>query len=92
MGSETHKKVSKMRLLIAALALVPSLSFAEGITFEDGPWIAVPAGMIYPEYTSPEAEIRAMADLDGDPGVTTAEEMQMIATLSQILGVSPIVN
>ncbi len=33
-----------------------------------------------------------MADLDGDPSVTTPEELRMIATLTQILGVAPIQN
>lgn len=79
-----------MRLLIAALALLPTFSSADALFADDGPWIAIPAGMTYPQYTSPEEEIRAMADLDGDPSVTTAEEMQMIATLTQILGLSPV--
>jgi len=48
--------------------------------------------MTYPEYTSPEEEIRNMADLDGNPSVTTPEELRMIATLTQILGVAPIQN
>lgn len=81
-----------MRHLIIALALLPSLSIAEGIVFEDGPWVAIPAGILYPDFISPEEEILAMADLDGDPSVTTAEELRMIATLRQILGVSPIAN
>ena len=79
-----------MRLLIAALLLLPTVSFAQGTSFDDGPWIAIPAGMTYPEYTSPEEEIRAMADLGGDPSVTTPEEFRMIATLTQILGMAPI--
>ena len=79
-----------MRLLIAALLLLPTVSFAQGTSFDDGPWIAIPAGMTYPEYTSPEEEIRAMADLDGDPSVTIPEEFRMIATLTQILGMAPI--
>ena len=81
-----------MRLLIAALLLLPTVSFAQGTSFDDGPWIAIPAGMTYPEYSSPEEEIRDMADLDGDPSVTTPEELRMIATLTQILGVAPIQN
>jgi hypothetical protein len=79
-----------MRLLIAALLFLPTVSVAQNITFDDGPWITIPAGMAYPEYTSPEEEIRAMADLDGDPSVTTLEELRMIATLTQILGVLPV--
>lgn len=77
-------------LMIAALALMPTLVAAQGIVLDDGPWIAVPTGMTFEAQKSPAEEIKAMANLDGDPSVTTSEELEMIVLLTQILGAEPI--
>jgi hypothetical protein len=79
-----------MRILAAlALILLPSFGTAQNITFDDGPWIAIPAGMTFPAQKSPAEEIHAMANLDGNPSVVTDEEREMIALLSQIFGTAP---
>ncbi len=74
------------RLILLFASLMPMMAHAEGITFEDGPWIAIPAGLIYEPQRTPMEEIRALADLDGDPTVTTSQEHEMIALLVQLLG------
>ncbi len=79
-----------MRTLIAlTIAALPSIGLADSIAFEDGPWIPVPAGMSFQTQMTPMEEIRALADLDGDPTVTTAREIEMIALLTQMLGAQP---
>jgi len=81
-----------MRLLFPTLiiSILPTVSIAQGISFEDGPWIAIPAGMTFDAQLPPVDEIRAMANLDNDPSVTTPQEQEMIALLSQILGLAPL--
>lgn len=80
-----------MRFLITlALLASPAFAAAETIEFEDGPWIAIPAGYDVTPMLSPADEIKAIADLDGDPTVTTKAEIEMITLLSQILGTAPV--
>ncbi len=50
---------------------------------EDGPWIAVPAD--YTDAPLTPEDIVALADLDGDPSVVTADEQAMINVLTQVL-------
>ena len=52
----------------------------------DGPWIAIPAGTPVQIGPLSDAALDALADLDGDPAVTTAEERAMRALLRQVLG------
>ena len=77
------------RLILLFAALMPIVAHAEGITFEDAPCIAIPAGLIYEPQRTPMEEIRALADLDGDPTQTTSQEHEMIALLVQLLGAQP---
>ena len=55
----------------------------------DGPWIAIPAGAPVDIAPLSDAAIAALADLDGDPAITTAQEHAMIAVLRQVLGLPP---
>ena len=57
---------------------------AGGEFMADGPWGPIPEGGVPDLPTTPE-DLRRMADLDGDPSVTTADEARMIALLSQVL-------
>ena len=77
-------------LITLALTILPTFGSVGNVTFDDGPWIAIPAGMSFDAQKSPAEEIRSMADLDGDPTITTAEEIKMIALLTQILGAEPL--
>jgi hypothetical protein len=80
-----------MRILITLAVLAsPAVGAAETIEFDDGPWIAIPAGYDVTPMFSPAEEIKAMANLDGDPTVTTKAEIKMITLLSQILGTAPV--
>ncbi|WP_143058015.1 hypothetical protein [Loktanella fryxellensis] len=61
----------------------------------DGDWMQVPDdvqvsnGAMVPGPPS-HADIVAMADLDGNPDIITAQEREMIAVLNQLLGGQPI--
>ena len=57
---------------------------------EDGPWVEVPEGTAYDPAPTTYDDIVAMANLDGDPSVITADEREMIALLTQVLGAVPI--
>ena len=67
------------------IALMPSDSL-------DGPYIE--ASAVSPDMLEPmtPARVAQMSDLDGDPTVTTAEEKEMIALLSQVLTITPLEN
>ncbi len=79
-----------MRMIATfALLALPTFGSADALQFDDGPWIAIPAGYLAPAMMSPEEEIRAMADLDGDASVTTVNELKMIVLLTQMLGTPP---
>jgi hypothetical protein len=56
----------------------------------DGPWIDLPEGVVINAAAPTLADIRLMADLDGDPSITTPKEAQMIAILSDVLLGQPI--
>ncbi|WP_458790634.1 hypothetical protein [Yoonia sp. MH D7] len=77
------------KLMTLALIALPTLGMTDTTSFGDGPWIAIPADFEVRAMMSPQDEIRAMADLDGDPLVTTADEIEMIAMLTQMLGTAP---
>lgn len=55
----------------------------------DGPWIAIPAGAPIDLGPLSQQAIAVLADLDGNPHVTTAKEAAMIIVLMQVLGVAP---
>lgn len=81
-----------MRILASLIMMtLPFAAIAETTLLDDdGPWIAVPVGMTFDAQMSPADEIKAMADLDGNPDITTAKELEMIALLTQLLGAEPI--
>jgi hypothetical protein len=54
----------------------------------DAPWGPVPVSAA-PAPTSPEEQLLALADLDGDPSVVTRDEFAMMQVLAQVLGADP---
>jgi hypothetical protein len=57
----------------------------------DGPWIDLPEGTVITDAAPQYEDILAMADLDGDPSITTPQEARMIALLSDVLMGQPII-
>ena len=84
------------RLIITLAALIlaaPATAEPLGrILQSDGPYIDLPEGVIINAAAPSLADIRVMADLDGDPSVTTREEERMIALLSAVLLSAPIAH
>lgn len=84
--------------LIAALAAFAPPAMAEVVpllpTFatDGGPWVDVPENAAFDTAPLSYDDIEALANLDDDPAVTTAQEQEMIAMLLQVLGASPITN
>lgn len=77
--------------IIFILLAVPKSAMTDTIV-EDGPWIDVPAGAAFQTTALTHDDIIALADLDGDPSVVSADEKDMIALLVQMLGASPVSN
>ena len=80
--------------LAAVFALSAGLSAhaqpaVPAVPMEGGPWIDLPEGAVLNTAPPSIADIHAMADLDGDPSVTTEEEARMIEVLMQVLGTDP---
>ena len=84
-----------IRRMIPVLALVASPAMAEVVpmdfaTMDDGPWVDAPEEATFAAAPTTYDDIVAMADLDGDPTIISAEEREMIALLVQVLGATPI--
>mgnify|MGYP000156212366 CR=1 FL=1 len=72
--------------LLAILMTTPIAAAPLGIILQsDGPWIDLPQGVNINTAAPSLTDIVQMADLDGDPMVTTQKEAQMIALLSSVL-------
>ncbi len=83
----------KLLLISTMITMISTAGFAETLGHalqKDGPWIDLPEGVIINASAPTYDDILMMADLDGDPAITTAEEAQMIALLSQVLLGSPV--
>ncbi|WP_133065006.1 hypothetical protein [Flavimaricola marinus] len=79
--------------LLPLLALIASPALSAGSDplplGIDGPWIAIPAATDVNIGPLSDDAIAALADLDGDPSITTDQEAAMIALLMQVLGSNP---
>ncbi len=79
-----------MKILYVLPLLFPLALNAQSVPTDDGPWITVTQGMVWSAAGYTMDDIVAMANLDGDPLVVTADEQAMIDLLAQVLGASPI--
>ncbi|MEJ6398808.1 hypothetical protein [Yoonia sp. 208BN28-4] len=84
-----------MKSLITAMMILPLATAATSETLaqalqQDGPWIDLPEGVVIQTSAPTYADIVALADLDGDPSVMTADEERMIALLAQVMLGTPV--
>ena len=81
-----------MRIFLVLLSLfMPMGAIADPMT-DDGPYIVIPAGAQVPTGVLNMDDVIALADLDGDPTVISAQEKEMIALLTSLLIAQPVQN
>ena len=84
--------------LIAASAALATSAMAEVVPLsptlatDGGPWVDMPENAVFDTAPLSYDDIVSLANLDDNPAVTTAKELEMIAMLSQVLGANPITN